>query len=78
MKIFRKASGSNKKLMVARKEVKPHQIHGQDYFMKKPLSEAEFTDWESPESEISIVTAPRCFSALLQALPPLLRFPLSP
>lgn len=29
MKIFRKASGSNKKLMVVRKEVKPHQIHGE-------------------------------------------------
>lgn len=41
MKIFRKASGSNKKLTVARKEVKPHQIHGQDYFMKKPLSKAQ-------------------------------------
>lgn len=78
MKILRKASGNNKKLMVARKEVKPHQIHGQDYFMKKPLSEAEFTDWDSSESEISIVTAPRYFSALLQALPPLFLFPFLP
>lgn len=78
IKIFRKASGSNEKLTVARKEVKPHQIHGQDYFMKKPLSEAEFTDWDSPEYEISIVTSLRCFSALLQALPPQLQFPLSP
>ena len=44
MKIFRKASESNKKLMVVRKEVKPHQIRGRDYYMKKPLSKAEFTD----------------------------------
>lgn len=69
MKIFRKASGSNKKLMVVRKEVKPHQIHGRDYYMKKPLSKAEFTDQNSPGSEISIVTSPHCLSAALYSPP---------
>lgn len=53
MEDIQKASGSNKKLMVVRKEVKPHQIHGRDYYMKKPLSKAEFTDQDSPGSAIS-------------------------